>query len=305
MSFIAYLLFLIFLYPLSYLPLEVLYFLSNILFFLVFYVFRYRRKIVRGNLERSFPEKSSIELDLIERAFYFHLCGLVAESFKAFNISREELLRRVTFENPEYVNSLYEQGKSVVVLMGHSGSWEWAGLAVPMLVKFNCFAIYHDLEQPYLNKLIKKSRSRFGINMLSAFVAKSFYTIEHEKPFLYALIADQTPSNSLTAYWSKFLQQDTSFYAGPERSIRQLNCAVVYVDVLKPKRGHYVIHAYPLCEDPSKLAPGEITEQYIRLLETSIRKNPEHWLWSHNRWKRPKPEPTPIAQFVAEELKDK
>jgi KDO2-lipid IV(A) lauroyltransferase len=299
MSFIAYLLFLIFLYPLSFLPLEALYFLSNVLFVLVFYVFRYRRKIVRTNLELSFPEKDKATLDVLEKEFYFHLCGLVAESFKAFRISREELLSRVSFENPEYVNSLFKQNKSVVILMGHSGSWEWAGLAVPMLVPFNCYAIYHDLEQPYLNKLVKKSRSRFGINMLSAFIAKSFYTIQHEKPFLYALIADQTPSNPLTAYWSKFLNQDTPFYAGPERSIRQLNCAVVYVDVIKPKRGHYVIKAEPLCEDPSQLAPGKITEKYIRMLERSIQAHPEHWLWSHNRWKHQKPEPTPVAEFIA------
>ena len=53
-------------------------------------------------------------------------------------------------------------------------------------------------------------------------------------------IADQTPSVRNIHYWTTFLNQDTLLQTGMERIARQLGLAVVYLDIKKVERGHYV-----------------------------------------------------------------
>lgn len=290
MNLIAYVAFMLFLYPLAFLPLPVQYGISNVLFVILFYVMRYRRDIVQQNLRRAFPNKSDQELETIERQYYYYLCGLFAESFKSFSISKEELLRRLEMVNLEHVQKLYDQGKNITVLMGHTGNWEWAGLGASLAVKYNCYAIYHDLQQPYFDNFLNRSRSRFGLHLLSGFRVKEFYSIGKKGLFLNAFIADQTPSNPRTAYWTKFMGQDTPFFTGADKFARQMNTAVIYVDVHSTRRGHYHIEIIPICDDPDEMAPGEIIEKYVRLLEKSIERAPAQWLWSHKRWKHKMPD---------------
>ena len=65
----------------SKLPLAVLYLFSDISWLVVYYVIRYRRKVVRMNLMHAFPEKSLEEVIRIEKKFYRHLCDLFVESY--------------------------------------------------------------------------------------------------------------------------------------------------------------------------------------------------------------------------------
>jgi len=71
----------------SYLPFKVLYFLSDIFYYLLYYIFRYRRKIVRKNLELSKVSKNKKDLIRIEKKFYRHLTDVFFEMFKFYNIS--------------------------------------------------------------------------------------------------------------------------------------------------------------------------------------------------------------------------
>ena len=81
----------IFVIPLSYLPLCVLYIFTDFLYFTLLYFIPYRRKVVRKNLTNSFPEKSLKEIKEIERKFYRHFTDLLAEGIKNLTISQKEL----------------------------------------------------------------------------------------------------------------------------------------------------------------------------------------------------------------------
>ena len=70
------------LWVISRLPFGMLYFLSDGIFILVYRVIRYRRKVVRDNLNLVFPDKSEQELESIEKKFYAHLCDMFLEMVK-------------------------------------------------------------------------------------------------------------------------------------------------------------------------------------------------------------------------------
>jgi KDO2-lipid IV(A) lauroyltransferase len=71
-----------FLNSLSLLPLNILYLLADLAYILLFYVIKYRRKVVLENLHNSFPEKSDTEINAIERRYYKHLSSLMVEILK-------------------------------------------------------------------------------------------------------------------------------------------------------------------------------------------------------------------------------
>src|SRR4051812_32891245 len=108
------LLYYIVLKPLSFLPLNFLYILSDFLYFVLYKTFRYRNEVVRTNLLNSFPEKSIKEIRNIEQKFYSHFCDLVIESIKLFSISRKELARRNKIVNAELLDQFYHKGKSMI-----------------------------------------------------------------------------------------------------------------------------------------------------------------------------------------------
>src|SRR5690554_7135865 len=68
------------------------------------------------------------------------------------------------------------------------------------------------------------------------------------------------------------------------------NQAVVYFSLHKIKRGHYTMRLKEITSSPQELKYGEITEQFVHLLEKTIHEAPEYWIWSHKRWKRTVPE---------------
>ncbi len=279
----------LFLTLISYLPFPVLYFLSNGLSFVIYRIFRYRVKVVRKNLLNSFPEKNSDERLLIEKKFYNHLADMIIETIKMISITPYSLHKRMLLNNPEIIDNFYKKQQSIVFITNHYNNWEYAGIAVSNVSRLKIYPIYKPLNNLFFNDFIKEVRSRFGAipiaksETLRTLVANKFHLTGT------AFIADQTPIKNEIQYWTTFLNQDTPVYLGVEKIAIKFNYPVVYGHVQKVSRGKYELTFKVISEKPSTTLPYQITEMHIRELENAIIKNPEFWLWSHNRWKHSKP----------------
>lgn len=276
-----------FIYLLSVLPFPLLYGLSNIFFVILFRIVGYRKELVLQNLRNSFPEKPEAALLLIQKKFYKHLCDLFLETFKTLTISKGSMLKHCYF-SPEakiLFNKLAAEGKSVILVMGHQGNWEWAGNTFSAEINSQLYVIYHPLANKYVDGLMYKMRTRFKTRLIAMKDTFKEMVARRSEVNTTAFIADQTPHNLSNAYWTNFLNQDTPVFLGTERIAKKLNYPVVYAFVRKVKRGHYEINAEILVEHPASTADGAITELHTRRLEKDIISQPETWLWSHRRWK--------------------
>jgi len=270
------------------LPFWLLYLLSDILFMLVYYLVRYRRKLVRKNLENSFPGITKKEVTKIEHQFYHHLCDYFVETIKTLHLSEEEASRRMRFENPEIINRLTKEGKSCLLSLGHYGNWEW----VPAIVTHfrpgvEQGIIYKKLHSQAFDQLFLRIRSRFSsrpLEMKRAF-RKMIRLQQDGRTMVVGFLTDQRPPGYLNDYWTTFLNQDTLVQTGMEKIARHLGMSVVYLDITKVKRGHYVGKICVISNDASQETEFAIMERYMRKLEENILKEPAYYLWSHNRWK--------------------
>lgn len=271
------------------LPLWMLHIKARLLFFLIYYVFRYRRKITFENLQNSFPEKSLQERKKIARQYYQNLADLIVEFIKIKHISRKSINKHVFIKNPELLSELFRQGKSVFIAIGHCGNWEWLGKKLALNAEHRLFAVVKPLSDPYFNRYMNDLRVRFHAPNLIEF-KKTYRTLLKNRESLNAVFiaADQTPTRSEINFWTTFLNQETPFFKGIEKMSKALDYAVLYIDIQRVRRGYYAIEIIPVCMEASKTEPNQITEKYVSLLEQSIRRHPDNWLWSHRRWKHKK-----------------
>ncbi|WP_072365263.1 lysophospholipid acyltransferase family protein [Chitinophaga sancti] len=298
MSFSYYLLQLV-AYGVARLPFRVLYLLSDVMYVLLYYVLSYRKKVVMTNLRTSFPEKSEKELKRICKDFYHYLCDMFLETFKTLTISREDMVKRCEFTPATIAlfNQLAEDGKSVILVMGHKGNWEWAGNSFSILLKQQLYVIYHPLSNKGMDALMYKMRTRFGTKLYAMQDTFREMVKNRKEINATAFIADQSPQPA-TAHWTRFLNQDTPVFKGTEKIAQKMNYPIVYVAVNKVKRGYYSVEASMLIDEPTKLGEGEITDIHTQQLERDIIAQPSTWLWSHRRWKH-KRQPQPQEEAVA------
>lgn len=278
----------------SCLPMWFLHAFASLLSILLFYIIRYRRKVVHDNITSSFPNLSPRKQWMMERRFYTHFCDLLVESLKYFSMSKHTMRKRMRFKNVEQVEESLRKGRSVAVFLGHYGNWEWIS-SMPLWVNPElcvCTQLYHPLENYVTDQLILYTRRRFGgVNIDVNQSLKYIVNKRREgKPVIVGFIADQAPFWDNIYYWSDFLHHETPWFTGAERIAQKLDMDVYYLDVRRIKRGYYTAEYKLITDKPKDQEQFWITEQYSKLLEATIQRGPAYWLWSHRRWKRTKEE---------------
>ncbi|MFD1552841.1 acetyltransferase [Putridiphycobacter roseus] len=274
--------------PLSYLPLRVLFFFSNITYFLAYSIVKYRRNVVRENLINSFPEKNLLEIKKIEKDFYRHFTDFIFESIKSISITEREVLKRTQIKNPELLDRYYQEGKNVLVLCGHYNNWEFYALSLPKKIKHTAYSLYQPLKNKFLDRVILNSRKRNGMKLIASKKVVSFFQEENNKPKLIVVVNDQSPTNPNKAYWNTFLNQTTGWNIGPEKLAKKYDYTVLFGHSVALSRGIYQVEFKLISEHAQSTDNDYITDKYASLLEEIIRIHPESWLWSHKRWKHKK-----------------
>lgn len=272
----------------SYVPFCLLYIISDGLYFLVYYVFRYRRSIVRKNLTESFPEKSEDDIKKIEKNFYSFFTDNILESLKMFTLSRKEMLRRVKFVNVEEVDDLMRNGKSISLFLGHYGNWEWMS-SIPLHINKEVVAaqIYHKLSNKNMDRLMLYVRERMGAVCVEMHKTARYVTelATENKVCIIGFIADQSPRKKDSRHFLHFLDHNTPVLTGTEKITKHYDFGAFFLDVKRVKRGYYEARFVKMHDNPKSLPDFELTAIYYQMLEKCIRTQPELYLWSHNRFR--------------------
>lgn len=279
------------LYLLAWLPLPVLYLLSSGLWPIVYYIVRYRRKVTRQNLLRSFPDKDMKEIKRIERRYYRHLADLLVEGIYNLRATPRQILRHYHIMNREVINKYYEQGQSVIVMSAHYNNWEYMVSSLNMQLRHHGVGVGKPLNEKTFGYFLTRKRTRYGTEVVdhtNMRQAMAFYDKYHV-PTAYMMLSDQSPNDVHRCYWTTFLHQETGFIYGSEHFARKYHYPVLLYSVKKVRRGYYELTLSELTANPDLLPEGEITHRYVQWLEQLIEQQPEYWLWSHKRWKRKKP----------------
>ena len=266
------------------------------IYWILYYVMRYRRKVAMENLRNSFPEKSEKEIREICRKSYCNLAEQIINTISKAGISNEELLHRMDIHGVDEVAKIIGE-QSCVFLTAHLGPWE-AGTALSLSMPNHItVGVYHPLKNRVMDELMKRIRTHTRVELVPMKqTMRYFIQRSRQKPLIMGLIADQSPQRRAGQQWFKFLNQWTAFFDGGEVLARKYNLPVIYFSPRRIKAGIYEANMSIVYDGKEQVAEYEITKRYINLLEQDIISHPEMWMWTHRRWKR-KPTPEIIEQL--------
>lgn len=267
------------------LPLPVLYAFSSFVGWMAWKVVPYRKELVHNHLKLAFPEMDERGLQDVMRRYYAGFADMFVEIVKSATMPPEEIRRRVRILNMEAPRELLAQGKSVLCVAAHQCNWEWMLLGFSLELDYPVDAAYKPLVDPWAEREMKIVRSRFGCRLIPAKELLPDIIKRRGIARAVAMVADQEPTTSEHKHWTKFLNRDTAFYMGPEEIARVTKLQVFFIHMRRVSRGYYELAFEPLARPDEKLATGELTERYARLVEKQIQAAPPDWPWSHKRWK--------------------
>lgn len=268
------------------LPFGILYFISSCLYPLLYYIVRYRRKVVRKNIANSFPEKSIKEIKQIERKFYRHFCDLLVETVKLSRITKKSVRKRLKFTNSEVIDELSKDNKPIFLYLGHHGNWEYiTSITTWVNPEIEICQIYHPLSNKAMDRFMYWLRGRFNSKSIPQKQAlrSMINSARNNNKALFGLISDQRPARNPEPEWMRFLNQETAIITGAEAIGVKLDAHFIYGSMKRTRRGHYEMTFVPI--EPIEGEDFTYSKQYMRLLEKDIMEQPYIWLWSHNRWK--------------------
>jgi lauroyl/myristoyl acyltransferase len=286
MQFIIFIIAYPLLWMISILPFPVFYLLSDLVYFLVYYVVGYRKKTVRANIALALPHLSAEERLLIEKKSYHHLCDMFMEMTKTMTISSEEMNKRFIITNLEVIKEYEKKEKSIVLLASHYASWEWL-LVLNQKVSYQGVGVYKKISNKYFDKLIRNLRSKYNTQLVTT--SKTIPLINHNQKngilSIYGLASDQSPKAERIFHWDSFMGVEVPVHTGAEMLAKKHDLNVIFAKVKKVKRGYYEATLIPLSDDPKSVKDLGITHAFIKEVEKQIYEAPEYYFWTHKRWK--------------------
>ncbi|OFY64051.1 MAG: hypothetical protein A3H98_04090 [Bacteroidetes bacterium RIFCSPLOWO2_02_FULL_36_8] len=269
----------------GHLPFFAIYFLSDVLYYISFYVIRYRKKVAFENLNIAFPELNKLEKQAIMKKFYHNLCDLIMETIKVQSMDPSDFKERVSIKNSEIMISYLLSKTSVIALVGHVGNHEWMGIAGGIHWGYPVDTIYRPLRNKAVDALLRETRKRFGNYLIPMKETTKEFLKRKEILRMIAIAGDQTPPKDEINYWGNFFGRKTPFYNGTQKLAEFTKLPVIFGYMKRIKRGYYEMVIEKLAEPPYMGNNNEIIDLYVERLEKVVRQYPDLWLWSHRKWK--------------------
>ena len=284
------------LYGLSCLPPAFAYWWGARLGDLAYLLLAKRRRVAAENLALAFgEEKTSAERQAIVRAMFRNLGKHVVDFSRLRYVSPDTYSNICTIEGLESARALVERRRGLLVISAHFGSWELVP-AVGACFEVPIWVIVRPLDQPVLDRLVEEYRLRSGYQIIPRQQAMAQSLSVLRQGSVVGVLMDQ---NSLRreGVAVEFFGIKTYTSKGPALLALRAQCPVIGAFVVREAVGRHRLILTP--EIPVRHTGNvqhdleENTREFNRVLETYIRRYPDHWFWLHRRWKRRLPGSTP------------
>ena len=260
---------------------------------IAFDVLGFRRRVTLSNLTGHLPGTSaSGEAARIGRMAYSNFGKAIAEYARLPSIDEAYIDRNIHLEGLEHLDRALAGGKGAVLVTGHLGSWELMGCVLVRLGYPVTFVVGIQ-RNPLVQVLMNRIRRSAGINVIELTSPMAVFHALRANLFV-AMLSDQDAGRR--GIFVDFLGQPASTPPGAAHLALLSGAPIIpgFITRVGGLRQRIVIEP-PIHAEPTgdkQAAARRLTEAYTRVIETYVRRYPDHWLWAHRRWKTPPPDPS-------------
>ena len=241
------------------------------------------KKIIYSNIKKALPKISEEEINKITRSMWNNYGRVFAEYMFIKDFREGKLVSKIEVDGQEILDEIKKLNKQVIFVSGHFSNFELMAMHLEKS-GINLTAIYRPLNNIFLNFIMERIRRKYicknqikkgigGIKKLINFKKKNFST---------ALMIDQRVSEGIL---SDFYNQKALTTTIPAQLVKKFNIPIVPVYIERKSSLNFKIKIYKAIKFSEEKSISNITDELNKILEKMIIKNPDQWIWSHNRWK--------------------
>lgn len=269
------------------LPLRLVQWKGGFLGKITYSVFGFRRGVTLDNLRYAFPEKSDEELNRIARGVFKNVGIALFELLYFPRLTLERIREVVRFKNPEMIHEIYKKGRGIIFLAAHFGSWELLAQGIPACLGIPSLNIAKPQSNPYVDRVIHQWRTRFGNTLVAVDLSVREILKTLGSGGAVGMIADQTAAKE--NIWIEFFGRNVPTHQGPAVFSLKTGAPLIMLFSVRQPDGSSIILSE---EVPASDLNGyteenviELTKRHVKITEKYIRQYPDHWMWTHKRWK--------------------
>ena len=241
------------------------------------------KRIIQSNIKRAFPNTNLENIEKISKSMWNNYGRIFAEYIFIKDFRSGNLSSKIEIDGEEILEEINKSKKQVVFVSGHLSNFELMAMCIEKSgIKLS--AIYRPLNNIFLNKIMERIRKKYicknqikkgigGLKQLINLKKKNYST---------ALMIDQRVSEGIL---SNFFNEKALTTTIPAQLIKKFNIAVVPIYIERIEGINFRIKVNNPINFPQDASIQNITDELNQILEKMIYKNPNQWIWSHNRWK--------------------
>ena len=256
--------------------------LGGKLFQIIGPIFR-SKKLIFENIRRALPNISKNELISIHNSMWENYGRVFAEYVFMKKFRNDQLTENISIEGKEILQEIIIKNQKVIFISGHFSNFELMAMQIEKM-GVKVAAIYRPLNNLYLNSIMEKIRKKYickhqikkGVGGLKELIKLN------KEGFSTALMIDQRVSQGIK---SSFFNQEAYTTTIPAQLVKKFGMSVVPIFIERFDEIKFKMTVYKPLSFEENDSIENITNKLNRILEQMILKNPNYWIWSHNRWK--------------------
>jgi Kdo2-lipid IVA lauroyltransferase/acyltransferase len=252
----------------------------------------HRRAVALGNLRRCFGgERSPAEIRQLGRRSFEHVGMNVVEACRYLLRPTDVMLSRVRVEGREHVQAAAAHGRGVFVLTAHFGNWELLA-AAHALAGLPLSIVTRPLDHPVLDDLAARFRRRSGAELIVKRQAVREVLTALKRRRMVGILLDQNATRD-EGVFVPFFGSPASTSKGLALLALRTGAPVVPIFLRREADGRHCVEMGAALPPPEDGLVTTYTATFNRVIEATIRRAPEQWLWMHDRWRTRPREATP------------
>jgi len=241
-------------------------------------------KLAENNIKKALPKSSYYERKKILKNMWFNYGKIFSEYMfiKKFRNSKK-FSKRIFIQNREALEKIKRNNEPVIFISGHFNNFELMAMCLDKS-GIDLAAVYRPLNNPFLNPLMEKIRKNYICNnQIKKGISGTKQLLKKFKnKTSIALMIDQRVSQGIN---SIFFGETAATTTIPAQFVKKFKAKVVPIYIERSEENNFNIEIYDPLIFNENVTIEYITNNLNQLLEKMILRNPDQWIWTHNRWK--------------------
>ena len=241
-------------------------------------------KIIISNLTKAFPKLSLQEKKNLSKKMWFNYGRILAEyMYIKYFREKEKFSNLITIENQNILEKIKKESKPVIFISGHFNNFELMAMQIDK-TGVDLTTIYRPLNNIFLNPLMERIRKKYICKkQIKKGIAGTKELLQNFKNgSSIALMIDQRVTEGVMC---DFFGQKARTTTIPAQFVKKFNAKIVPVYIQRFDNNKFKLEFDGIIEFKSDETLDAITLKLNKILEEMILKNPDQWIWTHNRWK--------------------